>query len=496
MTDRTAPIIETLSGAVRGERAGEIEVFRGIPFAAPPVGPLRWRPPQPVAPWEGIRDCTRFGDDCPQRSVIQLGSRAPGQSEDCLTLNIWRPVGEPDAPLPVMVWIFGGSFVYGSAAEDRADGTSFARDGVIHVTLNYRVGLFGFLAHPGLTAESPDDFSGNYGLLDQIAGLRWVQDNIARFGGDPDRVTAFGVSAGAASISLLLTSPIARGLFSQAILQSPGAFRPLATLQDAEAAGGRLGDDIAALRELSVDDLLDRQKLLEPAMRSLTGARVLRPIRDGHVIVEDDRDAFLSGRFAHVPLIVGSMTDEGSAAVAKWPIDTQDAFAELLETTFGDAGPDAAALYPVENDNDARPALGQLFGDTQFTYGTAALARAFAAAGLPVFRYVFTRRRPGKPDPRHSEDVGYVFDRADLAPRGDDNHRYDQVDVALAGAMHAAWASFAKSGKPIVAGLPWPKYDDAGTMVEFGNEIRVRAGWRQPHMAFLDRFQSRADPAR
>jgi carboxylesterase type B len=214
--------VQTTYGPIRGERIGDVRIYRGIPFAAPPVGPRRWQPPAPPGPWQDVRDATRFGDDCPQRSTIPIGSRATAQSEDCLTLNVWTPAKSAGDRLPVMVWIFGGSFIFGSGAEERADGMTFARDGVVYVAINYRVGMFGFLAHPGLTAESRDGTSGNYGLLDQIAGLQWVRDNIDRFGGDPDRVTLFGVSAGAAAISLLMTSPLAQGLFQQVILQSPG----------------------------------------------------------------------------------------------------------------------------------------------------------------------------------------------------------------------------------------------------------------------------------
>src|SRR5882757_8137141 len=296
MTDSSL-LVHTACGAVRGELIDNVRVFRGIPFAAPPVGTSRWRPPVAPAPWREPLDATRFGDDCPQRAALPVGSRAAAQSEDCLTLNIWSPAKSPNERLPVMVWIFGGSFVFGSAAEERADGMTFAREGIVYVTINYRVGMFGFLAHPALGAESPNGTSGNYGLLDQIAALRWVRENIEQFGGDPERVTVFGVSAGAASISLLLTSPLATGLFKQVILQSPGAFRPLASLSDAESAGLRLGEDIEVLRRMSPAEVMDRQKLLESPMRSLTAARILRPIRDGWVIQRDDADSFLSGDF-------------------------------------------------------------------------------------------------------------------------------------------------------------------------------------------------------
>jgi para-nitrobenzyl esterase len=489
MTDSTL-LVQTAHGAVRGELIDNVRVFRGIPFAAPPVGALRWRPPVAPTPWREPLDATRFGDDCPQRPALPVGSRAAAQSEDCLTLNIWSPAKGPNERLPVMVWIFGGSFVFGSASEERADGMTFAREGVVYVTVNYRVGMFGFLAHPNLSAESPNGASGNYGLLDQIAALRWVRENIERFGGDPGRVTVFGVSAGAASISLLLTAPLATGLFQQVILQSPGAFRPLASLADAESAGLRLGEDVEALRRMSPAELMDRQKLLEPPMRSLTAARVLRPIRDGWVIQRDDADSFLSGDFIRAPAIIGSMDDEGSNAVASWPINTLADFSQLLERNFGTQAESAAEVYRADSDGDVRRVLGDLFGDTQFAYGVEALSRIFSAGAIPIYRYVFTRRRPGKPAPKHSEEVSYIFARPELPPRGDNDHRIDENDKRLAANIHAAWVAFAKTGSPgNAAGIQWPLYRAAeSTLMEFGDGPRLRQGWRAPQMAFLDRF--------
>ena len=226
----TTAVVVTTAGQVAGTN-GEIQNFKGIPYAAPPVGPLRWRPPQPPVPWAGVRDATRFGDDCMQRPyVISTGQKA---SEDCLTVSVWTPAHARGVRRPVMVFMYGGGFIGGSCAYPLYDGAMLAAEGVVVVCLNYRVGIFGFLAHPMLSAESPHRSSGNYGLLDQIAALQWVRDNIAAFGGDPQRVTVFGESAGAVSIAILLTSPLATGLFGQAILHSP-AVLPLASRADAE----------------------------------------------------------------------------------------------------------------------------------------------------------------------------------------------------------------------------------------------------------------------
>jgi carboxylesterase type B len=483
-------IVQTHAGLVRGE-GGPVTVFRGIPFAAPPVGALRWRPPAPVPAWEGIRDARRFGDDCPQKSSpINADSRASGRSEDCLTLNIWTPKTGAAARLPVMVWIYGGSFVFGTASERRVDGTPFARKGVVLVTIAYRTGVFGYLAHPELSAESPEGVSGNYGLLDQIAALRWVRENIAGFGGDPGNVTVFGVSAGSASIALMMTSPLAQGLFDRAILESPGAFRPLASLAEAEATGSLLGDDLAALRRLSPDELLSREHLLVPAMRRLTAARVLRPIRDGHVIRDDDRAAFNGGRFAAVPMIVGTNSDEGTWLTASWPVHTVADWEKVLRDNFAAETLDAVRqLYPVASDADVPRALADLFSDTQFNYGVWGVANASSRRQNLTFRYLFSRRRPNaRTGPNHSDEVYYVFDNLDVPPRGMTESVFDTTDEAIAGMMQDAWIRFAATGDPNGGSLPrWPAYDAAtDPVMEFGDAPRAREGWRRAHVAFLD----------
>ena len=252
-----AGIVKVESGLLHGS-GDDVIAFKAIPYAAPPTGELRWRPPQPPASWSGVRSAQTFGADAPQAQTPR--TRAARMDEDCLTLNVWTPARRTNEKLPVMVWLYGGSYVAGSSSDPRCDGESFARKGVVLVTINYRVGVLGFLAHPALTAESEHRSSGNYGMLDMLAALGWVKRNIEAFGGDPQRVTLFGVSAGGASISLLLTSPLARGLFQQTIQQSPGAFRPLASLQDAETAGLKLGADIEALRRLSSDEILQKRR--------------------------------------------------------------------------------------------------------------------------------------------------------------------------------------------------------------------------------------------
>jgi carboxylesterase type B len=405
-------------------------------------------------------------------------------SEDCLTLNIWAPAEGDDVPQPVMVWFYGGSFLFGSASAPGCDGAGFARRGVILVAANYRVGLLGYLAHPALSAESEQSTSGNYGVLDIVAALDWVRRNIAAFGGDPGRVTAFGVSAGSASLSLLLTSPLAEGLFSQVILQSPGAFRPLATLEEAEAAGlTALGPDLAALRALSADEVLAHTPAFVPRVRGLTTPRVLRPICDGWSVPLDERLAYGQGRFHPVPTIVGGNRDEGTALTASWPVEDVDAWRALLARDFGPDADAAARLYPVGSDGDVRARVAEVFGDTQFTLGAREVARAVSAHQPRTWRYLFTRRRPGQTGgPDHGDEVRYVFGALG------DGATFDHVDTTLTATMQDTWVRFATTGDPNGGGvLPhWPPYRaDTDEHLDFGDDIAVGSGWRREQLDFL-----------
>src|SRR2546429_4931162 len=288
-------VIATSSGAVAAAD-GEILAFKGMPYAAPPIGPVRWRPPQPPLPWQGVRDATRFRDDCVQVPyVIPTGQEA---NEDCLTINVWTAARSLHSHQPVMVFIYGGAFIGGSAAYPLYDGARLAARGVVVVSFNYRVGIFGFLAHPMLSAESPQHTSGNYGLLDQIAALRWVQTNIAAFGGDPTRVTVFGESAGAVSVAVLMTSPLTQGLFSQAILQSP-TLPPLASLAAAERSGAALDPDIAVLRRLPAAALLVHNSDFFPrSAHDVMAGAFSAPLVRGYVLAVPARPA-LRARAPH-----------------------------------------------------------------------------------------------------------------------------------------------------------------------------------------------------
>ena len=305
-------IVKTDDGTVQGTIENDLRVFKGIPFAAPPVGDLRWKAPQPVEKWDGVKEATEFAP-----SPYQPGNPPAGKSEDCLYLNVWTPAKSAKEKLPVMVWIYGGGFSFGTTADPVCNGTSLTKKGVVVVAIPYRVGQIGFLAHPELSAENPNNVSGNYGLLDQIAGLKWVQENITAFGGDPDQVTIFGESAGGISVSMLCASPLAEGLFHGAISQSGGSFGPTRTttypgenmknLQQAEENGEKFMRDagalsIAELRKLKVEDL--------PMGMGMGGAW---PIIDGYVIPDVQHVLYENGKYNDIPVLIGYNSDEGAS---------------------------------------------------------------------------------------------------------------------------------------------------------------------------------------
>ncbi|WP_167772466.1 carboxylesterase/lipase family protein [Ramlibacter henchirensis] len=474
-------------GLLRGARVpvpggAQVLRFTAIPYAAAPAGPLRWRPPQPAPAWIGVRDATQFGPDLPQVPGPLI--RGNGQSEDALHLNVWTPDLQPRQPLPVIVWLHGGGFVSGSGTDPRADGARLCAEGAVVVNVSYRTGLFGFLAHPALSGESPQRTSGNYGLLDQLAALRWVRDNIAAFGGDAARVTLAGVSAGSASISLFLTSPQARGLFDRAILHSPGAGRPLATLEDAERAGRELGDDIEALRALDAAALLEKTGMLTPKVRGLTTPRVLRPIVDGWLLPLQDREAFRIGAFTRLPIIVGSNLDEGSMLTRDWPVRDLASYGDLVRRNFGEAASQVMALYPARTDADVRGRVAELFADTQFNYGTRLIAQSMAGRGQPTFRYLFLRRRPGRADgPQHGEEVAHVFGNFGTNP-------VDALDEQLSSVLRRTWVRFAATGDPNGGGAPrWEPYDPAAdNHLAFGDTIAPGRAWRAAQLDFLEHY--------
>ena len=493
--DRVAPssetVVRTASGSVSGSGT-DIHAYKGIPYAAPPVGDLRWKPPQPAASWSGIRAATAFGDDPMQGGPT--GMRGPQTSEDCLTLNIWTPANRGGKMLPVMLWVYGGGFLVGSSSMPMYEGEALARKGVVVVTINYRLGIFGFLAHPGLTAESPHHSSGNYGLLDQIAALKWVRANIAEFGGDPDNVTVFGESAGGASVASLLMSPLTQGLFHRAILQSPGALRSLSPLQDAEkAAGDALGQDLAALRALPAAELLGKTGQVGPAGRSLTGPRVMRTIWDGWVLAEDERPAFQAGHFQKLPMIIGGVENEGAFFVGNMPIKTTADFRKFVELGLGRFAEEAFSIYPANSDAEVARAAGNVFADTQFNFGVRGVARLNAQYEKRTFRFLFTQHPGGREaPPTHVDEVPYVFGNLAVPRMGKPVSAAEitEQDRSVCEAMMGAWARFALTGDPNGAGLPsWSAYDSAkDNYLAFGDPVAPASGWRTKQLDFVERL--------
>lgn len=485
--------IGTKDGLVLGERIDDdLLVFRGIPYAAPPVGRLRWQPPQPVEPWAGIRNCTKFGDACPQPANDLLGPSAgvrESKSEDCLYLNIWTAAGQADAKYPVMVWIHGGGFTTGAGSLPMYDGAALARAGVVLVTINYRLGPFGFFAHPALSRESANKVSGNYGLLDQMKALAWVRDNIERFGGDPGNVTIFGESAGSAAVCRLMVSPLSKGLFHRAIAQSGGAHgrnqylkQSAGGIESAESMGERLcrklgcdteEDPLGALRRVSADDLLDAAA---PAVGLYGQGDKYRPVVDGWILPDDPGRLFDAGKAHNVPLVIGSNADEGTIFIRQIPIRGKLGYRIFLRTVAGNRAGEVETLFPVESDADIQASLNKLTTAFAFAAPARAIARALDRQKTPVYLYQFTRVSPSRLlEPYgafHSLEIAYVFGNFRGALTA------EPADEKLSETMRAYWIQFAKTGNPNLPALPgWPKYSEKSDVhLELGETIRTGTG--------------------
>jgi para-nitrobenzyl esterase len=410
-------------------------------------------------------------------------------SEDCLNLNVWTPAAQVTERLPVMVWIPGGGFFAGGSTFPGTDGAGLARRGVVVVSINYRVGVFGFLAHPALSKESPQHTSGNYGLLDQIAALQWVQKNIAAFGGDPLNVTIFGNSAGASSVCYLMTSPLAKGLFARAISQSAGrVIFPTAHLRErrfgrdsAESAGVKaLGSDLAALRAMPAAGLLAKAHTRIDLMYGEDGTEYW-PIVDGWVLPDNHVALFASGKFMRVPLLIGSNLDEGVVFTVTLPIKSVAAWREFVTRRYGTAAGVVFEHYPVETDSAVLPAASRLVNDWFFAASVRPIARAVAAHSESVYSYVFSR---ASVNPRalkgalHAREIQYVFGLPPQRPAQPPS--FDEVDRSLSEAMGSAWVNFAKTGNPNGPGLPveWPRYEKSSDQhLEFGDRIRIDSGY-------------------
>lgn len=480
---------KTESGLVRGQGT-DVKMFYGIPYAAAPVGDLRWKPPQTTKLWTGVRDSTTFGDFCiqPQEYPEQRGA----MSEDCLNLNVWTPAKTRDERLSVIVWIHGGGYAYGSGSHPTYDGEALARRGVVVVTLNYRLGLLGFMAHPQLTAESSQRASGNYGLMDQTAALKWVQRNIAAFGGDPAKVTVMGQSAGAHAISTLMTTDMAQGTFHKAIMQSVGVMRPTLSLKEAEQYGLRFGKDIGELRKLLATDFVELLKK-QRSDRALAAGRPVSIINDGYVVKMPDYQAYSSGKFAKVPILVGNNENEGGGATRNWPIKTVADFQGFVQQSFKGKEQAAWAAYAVASDDKVTQALADLYSDTEYLFGTRELLARYQDHGLRSYRYVFSRHRNDVAATAiHGDELQFVFDNLQ-SPHRDKKRPFNAIDAAIAKSMADAWVQFAKTGDPNMQGTnAWKPYDTRDqAYMDFGVSPVPRAGYTGKGIDFVrDNFYS------
>lgn len=473
--------VSTAAGIVAGapNATGDVHIFKGVPFAAPPVGDLRWKEPQPVKPWEGIRACNTWPASPIQNHPVpfmmwtqEFITPAEPLSEDCLYLNIWTPAKSPDEKLPVLVWIHGGGFSSGSGACAIYDGEAIAKQGIVYVSINYRLGIFGFMAHPALTAESDHQASGNYGLMDQQEALRWIQKNIGAFGGDPNQVTIAGQSAGSMSVNAMVASPLTKGLLQRAIAQSGGMIsdRFSNTLQNAEAIGSEVAKKlkVATLQELR---LIPADSLLKVSGTFPFGS--FGPIVDGYVLPDLVKNIMVNKQHQQVPMISGWVTGDGDLFAGESP--TAESFTKFVHETYDEHADAFLSVFPSTTDDDAKNSQRKLNLMEFAGYPS------YVWAGVndnPTYLYHFSHVPTDKPDfPNygafHTSEVPYALHTLNMWDRP-----WKERDQEMEKIMSAYWINFVKTGNPNGKNLPeWSRYDNqTGSVMEFNEGAQLIPG--------------------
>lgn len=456
--------VQVKQGKLVGTAEEGLLVFKGIPFAKPPVGELRWRAPQPIKKWEGVLKADKFAP-----GPIQGGNPPSGKSEDCLYLNVWTPAKSAKEKVPVLVWIYGGGFGAGATSEASYNGKNLAKKGVVLVSIAYRVGQLGFMAHPKLSEENPKNVSGNYGLLDMIAGLQWVKENIAAFGGDPNKVTIFGESAGGIAVSMLCASPLAKDLFNGAISQSGGSFGPsrattypgenMKTLKTAENEGL---DYMKTAGVTSIEKLRSIEADKLPAGRGW-------PIVDGWVIPDDQYKLYEAGKYNDTPILIGYNSDEGSSFTrTKDPKE----FTSSVKTRYGKFAESLLKAYPV-SDSSVPKTARDLSRDAAFGWQTWSWARLQAKTGKSKVFFYYFDQHPDHPKDSpyygfgsyHGQEVAYVFENLDKS-----NPQTSKSDLEISNLMGTYWTNFAKHGDPNGKDIPnWPAFSDSNPKLMYFN---------------------------
>ena len=471
-------------GILEGRARDSVYIFKGVPYAAPPVGNLRWKAPQPLAKWSGIRNAIDFGPRPVQKSGILYEFRSKTMSEDCLYLNVWTTAKATDQPHPVYIFIHGGSFIHGDGSQPAYDGASMAKQGIVYVSINYRLGVFGFLAHPDLGQENKREASGNYGLLDQLAAIKWVKENIAAFGGDPERIIIGGESVGAQSISAHMASPLSKGLFSAAIAQSSSLLDSRRLIKSKQASE-KLGQDFEALTKTS--SIAEMRRISEKRLLKIASKvdpRRFKPTVDGYFLNQFPIDVFEAGKQAKVPLLVGWNADEVPAlAFYRLKRATPANFRKRVSRIYGDDADEVLKYYPVTTKAEAKIAGSKLGSDWLINYGTWRLAELHAKSKAPVYRYLFDQPHPGLTSKTindgsffqiilkklinnaitgsafHAAEIEYALGNLDVQR----NYAWKPEDYTVSKHMQNYFSNFIRTGNPngdTTADLvKWPELD-------------------------------------